>query len=188
MSQLSLPDYAKVTDELNTAGVSVTAAEMHGLLVGMLSGGLPQNSDGWQSLLFDYTNDGMGWPMACLAVAEQSLKVSKKELSGDDFELSMLLPEEDDLIEYSLAVSEWVSHFVSGLGLIDAQVNKASSQIKEALQDLLEIAKLEIDPEDDLQEQAMLLEQVVEHVKICVLSIHTELGEQPHTNGSNTIH
>ncbi|GAD78577.1 YecA/YgfB family protein [Vibrio ezurae] len=188
MSQISLPNYLTVADELKTAGIAITPAETHGLLIGMLSGGLSNDSEAWQSLLFDYTNDGMGWPMACLAVAEQSLKLARKELAGDNFELSLLLPENEGIQVYAQAMAEWVSHFVSGLGLIDAQLNKASAQSKEALQDLLEIAKLEVDPEDDQEEQAALLEQVLEHVKVCVLTVHSEFGHKPAKPESKTIH
>ncbi|GAM67368.1 conserved exported protein precursor [Vibrio sp. JCM 19236] len=72
--------------------------------------------------------------------------------------------------------------------MIGAKVDKASEQAQEALEDLLEISKLEIDPEDDLQEQALLLEQVVEHVKVCVLTIHADLGQKPAETESKTIH
>mgnify|MGYP000029432786 CR=1 FL=1 len=46
----------------------------------------------------------------------------------------------------------------------------------------------EIDEDDDMQEQAMLLEQVIEHVKVCVLTIHTELGSKPAKESKPTIH
>ncbi|CAM2937742.1 UPF0149 family protein [Vibrio rarus] len=188
MSKLSLPDYFSVADEFKTAQIAVTPAEMHGLLIGMLGGGLANDSDAWQSLLFDYTNDGMGWPMPSLALAEQCLQVARGELSDDNFELSILLPTESDIAVYAQAMSEWVSHFVSGLGLIDAQVNKASEQTKEALQDLLEISKVEVYPEEDVEEQLALLEQVLEHAKICVLTIYAELGKKPSKPESTTLH
>lgn len=188
MSQTKLPQYQSTADQLSTSGLSVSPAEMHGLLVGMVSGGLKLDSEGWQPLIFDYTNDGQGWPAASLGVAELALKASREEFSEQGFELSLLLPDEDELIAYAEALSEWVSHFISGLGLVGAKVDKASEQAKEALEDLVEISKLEIDPEDDLQEQALLLEQVVEHVKVCVLTIHADLGHKPAQPESKTIH
>ncbi|GAM57164.1 putative conserved exported protein precursor [Vibrio ishigakensis] len=188
MSQTKLPQYQSTADQFASSGLSVSPAEMHGLLVGMLSGGLQTDSDGWQPLIFDYTNDGQGWPMASLAAAELALKATQEELNDQGFELSLLLPEDDELVAYAEALSEWVSHFASGLGLIGAKVDKASEQAQEALEDLLEISKLEIDPEDDLQEQALLLEQVIEHVKVCVLTIHADLGQKPAETESKTIH
>ncbi len=51
-----------------------------------------------------------------------------------------------------------------------------------------EITKLGIDDEDDLEEQAQLLEQVIEHVKACVLILHAELGVKPEQDKQPTIH
>ena len=46
------------------------------------------------------------------------------------------------------------------------------------LADLQEISQLGIDEDDDLEDQAALFEQVVEHVRMCVLSCHSELGQR----------
>lgn len=54
-----------------------------------------------------------------------------------------------------------------------------SEAVTEALADLQEIAQLGIDEDDDMEEQAALFEQVVEHVRMCVLSCHSELGQRP---------
>lgn len=53
-----------------------------------------------------------------------------------------------------------------------------SEEITEALADLQEISQLGIDEDEDLEEQAALFEQVVEHVRMCVLSCHSELGQR----------
>ena len=48
--------------------------------------------------------------------------------------------------------------------------------------------KLGIDEDDDMQEQAILFEQVIEHVKACVLTIHAEFGQKPVQEKAPTIH
>ncbi|MEK6212573.1 MAG: UPF0149 family protein, partial [Vibrio fluvialis] len=75
-----------------------------------------------------------------------------------------------------------------GLGLVGAKLQSASDVAKEALEDLEEIAKLGIDEEDDFEEQAQLLEQVIEHVKACVLTLHAEFGVKPQQDSEPTIH
>ncbi len=60
MSEITLPEYQSIAAELKSASLAVTPAELHGLLVGMLSGGLAINDQTWQPILFDYTNEGMG--------------------------------------------------------------------------------------------------------------------------------
>ncbi|WP_428773053.1 YecA family protein [Vibrio sp.] len=190
MSDKQLPEYSIAFQQLQSAGLAVTPAEMHGLLCGMLSGGMAINDDSWQPLLFDYTNDGMGWPDNALQMARQALTVSTAELTGSAIELSMLLPgdEQASLFERADALSEWVNHYFSGMGLVAAKLDKVPQDVQEAMADLEEIARLGIDEDDDLQEQAQLLEQVIEHVKACVLTIHAELGAKPTQPSKPTLH
>ncbi|OIQ24307.1 YecA family protein [uncultured Vibrio sp.] len=179
MSESTLPEYLSSATELQSAALAVTPAELHGLLTGMLSGGLAPNDKSWQPLIFDYTNDGMGWPERALQVAQTVFDATSKELTGTGMELSMLLPDQEasaSLFDLADGVSDWINHFISGLGLASAALNKASTDTKEALGDLEEMARLGIDEDDDLEEQGLLLEQVIEHVKVCVLTIHAELG------------
>ncbi len=106
-------------------------------------------------------------------------------------EPSALLPDEDaSASSFDLAdgVSDWINHFISGLSLVGAPLNKAFDKTKEALADLEEMAKLGIDEEDDLEER-WLLEHVIEHVKACALTIHAEFGAFVHLeDAAPTIH
>ncbi|KII79992.1 YecA family protein [Vibrio renipiscarius] len=182
MSNIILPDYLTFATELQSAGIAVNPAEIHGLLTGMLSGGLSLTDKSWQPLIFDYTNEGMGWPDRALKLAQQALDATTQELTGSDMELSMLMPDEEasaSLFDIADGLAEWVNHFISGLGLVAVDLKKASDSVKEALADLEEISKLGIDEDEDPQEQAMLLEQVLEHVKVCVLTVHAEFGQKP---------
>lgn len=192
MSQITLPEYTQVQTELTSASLAVTPAELQGLISGMLCGGLPLDNQSWKTMLHDYTNDGLAWPTKATQIAELIYTVSVAELTGTDLELNLLLPSDDDLLAYADATSDWVNHFISGLGLSGASLTKLSSETKEALADLEEISKLGIDEEDDLQEQAILLEQVLDHVKVCVLTIHADLGAKPKVKnealGNKTLH
>ncbi|MFN1602879.1 YecA/YgfB family protein [Vibrio harveyi] len=192
MSEITLPEYQSIAAELKSASLAVTPAELHGLLVGMLSGGLAINDQTWQPILFDYTNEGMGWPSSALALAQSVYQVTVNELTGTSMELSLLLPDEtgeEGLFALADGVSDFVNHFISGMGLAGIAIDKVSDDAKEALADLEEIAKLGIDEDDDLGEQALLLEQVIEHVKACVLTIHAEFGARPESNENKpTIH
>jgi uncharacterized protein YgfB (UPF0149 family) len=178
-SEIQLPEYTSLSHDLKAAMLAVTPAELHGLLLGMLCGGLNVDDKSWQPLLFDYSNDGLAWPIAVQAKAEQLLHFSQQKLNDIEMALALLLPDregKDGLFERSDAVAELVNHFISGLGLIALDFRTLSSEGKEALADLEEIAKLGIDEDDDLREQALLLEQVIEHVKACVLILHADHG------------
>jgi uncharacterized protein YgfB (UPF0149 family) len=192
MSETKLPSYLSVATELQNAGLAVTPAELHGLLVGMLAGGLSVTEKTWQPILFDYTNDGLGWPQSTLTAAKSILDHSFAELSANQFQLNLLLPDDDasaTIFDVADELAMWVNHFISGLGLIGTQLNKLSDNSKEALTDLEEISKLGIDEDDDMEEQALLLEQVIEHVKACVMTIHAEFGlKAPNSDSKPTIH
>lgn len=191
MSERNLPEYLTLASELQSAGLAVNPSELHGLLAGMLSGGLSLTDKSWQPLIFDYTNDGMGWPAKSLQLAEATLDATIVEFTGSEMDISMLIPDEDasaSLFDTADGVAEWVNHFISGLGLVGAELKKASKDVKEALADLEEIAKLGIDEDDDMEEQAQLLEQVIEHVKACALTIHAEFGQKPAEKKAPTIH
>lgn len=190
MSENTLPNYLTFSSALQSASLAVNPAELHGLLVGMLAGGLNANDKSWQTLLFDYTNEGMGWPAGVMALTEQVWAVSAQELTGSNLELNLMLPEEDEATVFELAdsVADWVNHFISGLGLANVALNKAADDVKEAFADLEEMARLGIDEEDDLEEQALLLEQVIEHIKACVLTVHAEFGVKPEQEEQPTIH
>ncbi len=191
MSETTFPTYDSLANELKSASLGVNPAELHGLLTGMLAGGLSLKDDSWQPLIFDYTNDGMGWPVGALACAKQVLTATSAELTDTSLELNLILPVtegEEALFDFADGVADWVNHFISGLGLAGAAIKQASADAKEALEDLEEITKLGIDEDDDLEEQAQLLEQVIEHVKACVLILHAELGVKPEQDKQPTIH
>ncbi|PNQ59689.1 YecA/YgfB family protein [Vibrio sagamiensis] len=192
MGEIMFPEYQSIATELKLANLAVTPAELHGLLVGMLSGGVAVSDNTWQPILFDYTNEGMGWPTAALTCAQQLFKITADELTDTSMELSLLLFDDsgdEGVFMLADSLSDFVNHFISGLGLAGITWSRASDDVKEALADLEEIAKLGIDDEDDLNEQAQLLEQVIEHVKACVLTIHAEHGHRPTASQNpTTIH
>ena len=82
MSETKLPDYLAFATELQSAGLAVNPAELHGLLTGMLSGGLSLTDKSWQPMVFDYVSEGMGWPSKALQLAQATLDASIAELTG----------------------------------------------------------------------------------------------------------
>lgn len=181
MSKKQLPEYLNFASELQSAGLAVNPSELHGLLTGMLSGGMNFSDKSWQPLVFDYVSEGMAWPSNVLSITQVVLDKTSDDLTQTSLELALFLPDEEagaTLFDVADGLADWVNHFISGLGLIGASLAKASKDTKEALADLEEIAKLGIDEDDDMQEQGDLLEQVIEHAKACVLIIHAEFGQK----------
>ncbi|KOO12431.1 hypothetical protein AKJ18_23980, partial [Vibrio xuii] len=83
-----------------------------------------------------------------LKLAEKTLDATISDLTGSGMDIDILLPDAEasaSLFDMADGLAEWVNHFISGLGLVNAELKKASKDVKEALADLEEISKLGID-------------------------------------------
>ena len=179
MSEITLPTYQAVEADLKEQGLAAVPAELHGLLSGMICGGLAVDDDSWVGPVCDYANEGEAMTDGAKMMVRTLFTTTADELISGGFEFSLLMPDDDEpLADRAEALTEWVNSFISGLGLMDLQKNQLSEEITEALADLHEISQLGIDEDDDLEQQAALFEQVVEHVRMCVLSCHSELGQR----------
>lgn len=180
MSEITLPTYQAVESALKEQGLAAAPAELHGLLSGMICGGLANDDESWGGPVSDYANEGEPLTDGAKTMIRSLFTTTANELLSGGFEFSLLMPDDDEpLMIRADALTEWVTSFISGLGLMDLQKNQLSEAVTEALADLQEIAQLGIDEDDDMEEQAALFEQVVEHVRMCVLSCHSELGQRP---------
>ncbi len=193
VSDVPYPDYDAVARTLKNDNLVVSPAETQGLLTGLLCGGLspqpsymtsnnfevePQNPAlSWRALLFDYTNDGAPWKPNSQSFADELLTRTHQQLSDQQMSFSLLLPDEDEGLSLRCdALSEWVNAFIVGFGLQGITAARLSDQQKEILNDLAEISQLGIDDQDDANEQAILLEQIVEHVRICAMTLFADFG------------
>ncbi|SIO03574.1 UPF0149 family protein [Salinivibrio sp. ES.052] len=191
MTETRLPAYAKTVEALTADSLAVSPAEMHGLIAGMLSGGLELEDGSWLTMLYDYTHQGMGWPTESKTLAMQSYHLLKSQFTGNDLDLDIYIPDDEQsgVVARAEALVEWINAFLAGVGLIGTRGRTLSKDVTEALTDLKEVAQLGIDEDGDMQEQAELLEQVVEHVRVCCMVVHAELGARPDNDDTpKTLH
>ncbi|MFZ7157116.1 UPF0149 family protein, partial [Avibacterium avium] len=83
------------------------------------------------------------------------------------------------------ALSEWTSHFLLGLGLVQAKMDKETGEIGEALDDLQNIAVLAYEEDDDPEELAESLEQVAEYVRTLVAVLYAHY--RPYQTTQKTV-
>ena len=185
MSEVKLPAYEILEPRLKEQGLAVTPSELHGLLSGMICGGLAVDGEQWLTPICDYANQGEAMTDGAKSVVRsvftavsdeltqltQTLFTSTAaELADVEFHVSLLLPAEDaDLMVRAEALSEWVTNFISGLGLMGMDKQTLSDDVTEAVAALEEIAQLGIDEDEEMDEQAMLFDNVVAYVPECVL-------------------
>ncbi len=185
----SQPTYRTLSHTLRVDELCVTPAEMHGLLTGMVCGGLQPQSTEWMPMLYDYTNDSLSWPIESQGMAATYLENTIKALNTKQISFSLLLPEKnEDLLTRAKALTEWVNAFIAGIGLIGVTSNQLTKESNEILKELAEIALLHIDDEEDFNELDTLFQYVLDHVVDCVLTLHLHLNEQNQETTPQDIH
>lgn len=156
-------DYSTLNQQLKSAGIALSSAELHGFLSGLICGGLQDQS--WQPLLFQFTNDNHAYPSALLKeVSSIYAEIHRTLADIDGFNFELWLPEAD-IFARADALSEWANHFLLGLGLVQNQLDKQKGEIGEAIDDLHDICQLGYDEQEDQEELAEALEEIIEYVR-----------------------
>ena len=158
----------------------MTAAEMHGLIGGIICGGNQDHS--WKTLVHDLANDGMAFSQPLSQPLQQLHDSVQQTLEDDGFMFRLLMPDDSNstVFERADALAGWVNHFLLGLGVTQPKLDKVTGETGEAIDDLRTIAQLGYDEEEDQQELEQSLEEVVEYVRVAaVLCYETFNRPQP---------
>lgn len=173
--QNTFPDYENLNRLLAAQAVALTAAEMHGLLSGILCGG--KQNDGWQVLVHELTNDGLAFTQTLAGPLRELHQATATALADASFQFQLLLPADDDddaLFARVDALAGWVNHFLLGLGVVQPQLDKVQGDVREALDDLRNIGQLGYDEDEDREELAQSLEEVIEYVRMAAILCHND--------------
>lgn len=168
-NQNEVPGYDALASVLSQQGVGMTPAEMHGLISGLICGGNKDNS--WTTLLHDLTNEGLAFSQTLANPLSQLRQNIMESLEEDVFAFQVWLPEGDDITVFDRAdaLAGWVNHFLLGLGVTQPKLDKVTGEAGEAIDDLRTIAQLGYDEDEDEEELAQSLEEVIEYVRVAAL-------------------
>lgn len=176
--------YDELEQKLRQATIPVTAAELHGFLTGLICGGASEQK--WPIFMNEFTNNGEAYPTALLKEVSALYHDIQHSLEDiDSFNFQLFLPENGDVFNEIDALSEWTSHFLLGLGLVQAKMDKETGEIGEALDDLQNIAVLAYEEDDDPEELAESLEQVAEYVRTLVAVLYSHY--RPYQTTQKTV-
>ncbi|MGG2141786.1 YecA family protein [Symbiopectobacterium sp. RP] len=174
--ETTYPGYETLDVFLTQQQVALTAAEMHGLISGILCG--CNTDDSWETLLHELTNDGLAFSHLVSQPLQTLYQVTKETLEESEFEFQLLLPDDDNtavsVFDRADALAGWVNHFLLGLGVVQPRLNKAQGELKEAIDDLRNIAQLGYDEDEDQEELAQSLEEIIEYVRVSAILCHSE--------------
>ncbi|OSM94802.1 MULTISPECIES: YecA/YgfB family protein [Lonsdalea] len=171
-----LPGYEAIEQLLQQHQVALTAAEMHGLIGGILCGG--NHDDSWKTLVSELTNDGLSFPQALAQPLLEIYQITRNTLEDEGFMFQLFLPDDaqDNVTVFERAdgLAGWVNHFLLGLGVVQPRLDKMQGELKEVIGDLRNIAQLGYDEDEDQDQLAQSLEEVIEYVRVAAIMCHNE--------------
>ncbi|MDH3000325.1 hypothetical protein A1D23_09045 [Chelonobacter oris] len=166
-------DYRQFNQQLQTHQIGMNAAELHGFLSGLQSGGVQEGN--WKALTYQFTHDGHAYPSELLKKVEELYQHIQDQFSDEEFAFEIFL-DEQSVFSRADSLSEWVSHFLLGLALAKPELDKEGEEIREALTDLNDIANLGYDEDDDPEELDGALTEVTEYVRAIAMFFYTEFN------------
>lgn len=181
MSSHFLLSYDEWTYKLDQAYVMASAAEVHGLIAGLLSAGVDPDAQQLLPVLHDFLNDGQALTADVKQYVVSLIDITHKEMANNDFSFSMLLPSDDDSLPERLdALVEWTQAFLVGFAVQQTDLSLVSADVREALDQLSEVTRIDIHTTDDgsreENEEAYFL--VLEHIRMMVFACFTEVGQK----------
>ena len=168
-------DYDSVSNKLSQQGVIVDAAEVHGILCGMLCGGMSLTDQKWLEALSETINQGDAFSDPTQHLLNSLFNQTCQQLLEPEFALNLLLPDDQAPInDRGAALINWVQGFMLGFGLHQQDLMQCSDDVKEALEDFSDISRMEEPMDADEESEKALFE---EYVKISAILCFSELGQ-----------
>ena len=168
----SLPSYTDLSDSLQKIQPNTAVAQVHGIICGFLCG-TEESDDGlWQVIFPQAKKSKKGENLL-----KEIYEATYHQLSEFSFEFQLLLPDDEiDINGRAEALGLWCQGFLMGLKHANIPVqNHPKEEIKEALDDIIEIAKINFGDIPTNEEDETAYFELVEYVKLSVLMIFHEL-------------
>jgi uncharacterized protein YgfB (UPF0149 family) len=170
---IDLPDYYEINQVLSGTTLKLHPSQVHGLICGLLCGS-QHGSSVWEELV-----TGEKKPGKAHKTLQALYDASAKQLDEFLFEFQLLLPKNDDsLLEKAEALTLWVQGFLTGLKLAQIQIeNREPSETTEAINDMIEIAKMNYEEVIASEEDEAAYTELVEYIRMAVILIYQDLHE-----------
>ncbi|MCR4346042.1 MAG: UPF0149 family protein [Sulfuricaulis sp.] len=169
-----LPAYDDAVRLLHEAGVPTGAAEVHGIITGVLCA--PEGARvAWEGLVLG--RDAANPPTALSQLLVALHRSTHARLSGMECDFAPLLPgDEHSLAEQIEGLSDWCRGYL--LGLYAGGVNELQAQTGDAgevIRDITRLSEADLDTSMADEEEARALVEIVEYLRVGVQLVFEEL-------------
>lgn len=178
MNKQVLPTFKELTETLDNTALKLHPSQVHGLICGILCGNTnPQGA--WQALI-----TGGDESAKTHDVLQVLYETTSKQLEDFLFEFELVLP--DDAIALPLraeALTVWCQGFLTGLKIVNVPiVDREASDMTEAINDIIEIAKMNYEDVVASEEDEAAYTELVEFVRVGVILIYQDTREAEVSN------
>ncbi|MGB1868705.1 MAG: UPF0149 family protein [Porticoccaceae bacterium] len=180
--------FEQLEDLFYALKINANPSGFHGFLCGRLSCGaaemqeLIEASTKWLALAEDQTESAE-------TALEDFYAASLSNLQDLSFLFQPLLPDDElPLNERLVAIGEWCSNYISGLGDGMGAEFEVSVDGKEALEDIAAIGQISVDLESDDDDGERDYTELVEYIRIAVQLVFADLHPELETDAQPTIH
>lgn len=177
----SLPSYTEVANALKKTPANFDAAQVHGLMCGLICATSGQAETHWEKLLF-----GSSKSQKAKEILQELYENSYHQMSEFSFEFSLLLPDDnEDINQRAEALGLWCQGFITGLEQCKVPIqNRVPDEVTEALNDIIEISQVNYGDIASTDDDETAYFELVEYVRLAALMIFQELksADEPPTD------
>lgn len=172
-----LPDYEAVVERLKFMGITINAAELHGLICGFICAGKDNEAQKYLESLESSNEGGHKGDR----VISDLYRRSTQQMASMSFGFQLLLPSEEmPLSVRACCLGEWCEGFKKGFALAGLSIEQITEQeSKDALFHISEVANIDHDEIEVGDEDESCLIEVCEYIRMAVLMIYTERRLSP---------
>jgi uncharacterized protein YgfB (UPF0149 family) len=183
-------DHDQLVSVLNEHDFAATASELHGLLTGLISGGMFRESTDYLDHMAELFNNGLSVKGSLKKAAETIVEQVFNQLESEDMSFEIFLPSDDEtLTDQAEELLNWVQYFLVGFGFNKRDLTMSSNEAREIIEDFTNITRMDTELDEDNESQADFYE-VIEFVRISTVLCHQEFGKAVNQAkpASNTLH
>lgn len=157
--------------------VDIGASGAHGLMCGLVCGGEKAIQQQLDKEWFSGQPEGDPAVAECKQALDELLRTVHAAIDGVEFAFPLLLPDENSPLQQRAAsVRDWCEGFLYGIGLAETKGEDGlPAQVREALNDLAEISRMDIDAIAGEEEEEVALTEVTEFIWVAAMLVHDEL-------------
>lgn len=173
-----MPDYSRFDQALESIGLDQGASGTHGVICGLICAGTSQAHVDWiESLFYERPSDDLLVREARQMLGQLYL-ATRYQLAEETPEFMLLLPEDEAKLKTRAeAMVEWCEGYLYGLGLAGISEQHLVGDANEALSDISELTRLDMDTLEDDESSESAYVELLEFLRVATLLIKEELAD-----------